>query len=207
MRQMRAADRRAVESRIVERRWRERVAAWRRSGQDERVFCRREKVGVCALRWWVKRLDAGTPGQVPSLQVTTPANKGAGTRPASNVADARGALKWERLSAEWESSGLRQTEFCRQRGLAVHTLRWWRWRLRGDEGRPRAAKAPVPVPAAPPTVPTFVPVQVVAEPLRPRCQQHATMEIVLRRRRRVRVGADFDARLLARVVRVLEAIP
>ena len=58
MRYLSAAERRAVESRIVQRRWRVRIDAWLRSDKDERVFCAREKIGVCALRWWLKRLGA-----------------------------------------------------------------------------------------------------------------------------------------------------
>lgn len=49
-----SAERRAVESRVVRQRWREIVAAWKRCDQDERKFCARQKIGVCALRWWVR---------------------------------------------------------------------------------------------------------------------------------------------------------
>lgn len=130
-------------------------------------------------------------------------------RSESRVLDSRGAQKWRELSQEWERSGLPQTEFCRQRGLAVHTLRWWRWRLRlgGARKLARRLKAAVGVPSSSSPMPSFVPVQVIAEARQPRRRELPTMDIVLRRRRRVRIDADFDARMLARVVRVLEAIP
>lgn len=120
-----------------------------------------------------------------------------------------GARKWAVISAEWERSGLRQAEFCRQRGVAVRTLRWWRWRL-GREATPCDPGAARPVTSSPPPpaiTPAFLPVQVIAEPRRRRRRPTPTIDIVLQRRRRVRVSADFDARLLARVVSVLEAIP
>jgi hypothetical protein len=55
---------------------------------------------------------------------------------------------------------------------------------------------------------SFVPVEVVLETARPPFRaRSATVDVVLRHRRRVRVGADFDAALLSRVVQLLEAIP
>lgn len=211
MERRRAADRRAMESRIVERRWRERLAAWKRSGQDERVFCEREKVGLCALRWWAKRLAGESVGDGRQADARPPVTR---AKPRSGLANPdaatdEGASKWMELSDEWERSGLMQTEFCRQRGLAVHTFRWWRWRLGRSRkaGHSLVSKATVTALAAPTATPAFLPVQVIAEPRRTRRQRLSTMDIVLRRRRRVRVTAEFDARLLARVVSVLEAIP
>lgn len=188
-----AAERRAVESRVVLRRWREIVAAWKRSGQDERVFCRRQKIGVCALRWWVQRL-AGD-----EAQVTDEARR------------ARSREQWVQLCADWERSGLRQAEFCRRRGLNLGTLRWWRSQLRTRARRDVQVLAP-PARAAPATtipVPTFVPVTVTADAVAvsPRRARGPTVDVVLRGHRRVRVGPDLDERLLARVVLVLEAIP
>ena len=188
-----ATERRAVESRVVLRRWREIVAAWKRSGQDERVFCRRQKIGVCALRWWVRRL-AGDDAQV-----------------ADGARRARSREQWVQLCADWQSSGLRQAEFCRRRGLNLGTLRWWRSQLRTHARRDVQVLAP-PARAAPATtspVPTFVPVTVTAGEVAvaPRRARGPTIDVVLRGHRRIRVGPDLDERLLARVVLVLEAIP
>lgn len=187
------AERRAVESRVVLRRWREIVAAWKRSGQDERVFCRRQKIGVCSLRWWVQRL-AGADGQV-----TDGARRG------------RSREEWVQLCADWQRSGLRQAEFCRRRGLNVGTLRWWRSQLRTHARRDVQVQAPA-ARAAPATtrpVPTFVPVIVTpgAVAVSSRQARSPTIDVVLRGHRRVRVGPDLDERLLARVILVLEAIP
>lgn len=54
----------------------------------------------------------------------------------------------------------------------------------------------------------FIPVEIVGEPTKSaRASSTSTMEIALRRHRRIRVGVNFDAHLLARLVKVLETIP
>lgn len=204
-----AADRRRVEGQIVERRWRERIDRWKRSGWDERLFCKREKVGLCALRWWAARLGGQRRGcESPCVDQKTRSGAQRGGLEKNDSAVAGAALKWAQLSAEWETSGLGQAEFCRQRGVALHSLRWWRWRLARDSVR--SAAPPMTADRVRPSraisSPTFVPVQVIDAP-RQRGSPGPPLEIVLRRSRRIRVSADFDARLLAHVVSVLEAIP
>jgi hypothetical protein len=196
------AERRAVESRVVQRRWREIVAAWSRSDRNEQKFCKRQKIGVCALWWWVRRLAGDTDGGW-SVRVT------ASRKP--RVQHGRSRAEWARLCAAWERSGLRQAEFCRQLGLNVETLRWWRSQLH----RLPTRDAPALLPAAADTLatpvapPSFVPVVVTPTqaPAPVRRARGSTIEIVLRRSRRVRVGPDLDEHLLARVVAALEAIP
>lgn len=205
-----SAERRAVESRVVRQRWREIVAAWNRSDQDERKFCARQKIGVCALRWWVRRLaDADdvehqhvTDGARPKVEQGVPR---AGRR--------RSRAEWVRLCAAWERSGLPPAEFCRELGLNVETLRWWRSQLRPRRARdaPTRLTAAVtgPLPRAASPTPTFVPVTVTpAQRTGPaRSVRGSTIDVVLRGRRRVRVGPGVDEDFLARVVTVLEAIP
>lgn len=194
MAQERGESRREIESRVVERRWQATLAKWKRSGQDERVFCRRQKLGLCSFRWWRSRLESkGTPSAAV---------------PADSTLLGTGAQKWARLIARWRESGLNQVEFCREHGLAVYTLRWWKWRLGGgvpgSRGSPSARAAPDPQTS----LPAFVPVQIVSPDEGPRVPPpRSTIDVLVRGRRRVRVGADFDARLLARLVAVLEAIP
>lgn len=196
------AERRVVESRVVRQRWRGIVAAWNRSNLNERKFCERQKIGVCALRWWVRRLaaDEHEDGSAGDAQPRMPL-----------VQRGRSRAEWARLCRAWERSGLRQADFCRQLGLNVETLRWWRSHLRRRPARDAPARRPpasetLAMPAAPPR---FVPVIVTsAQPTAPvRRARGPTIDIVLRGRRRVRVGADLDVHLLARVVVALEAIP
>ena len=201
-----SAERRAIESRVVRQRWREIVAAWRRCDQDERKFCARQKIGVCALRWWVRRLADDVERQRAAGD--------AGSKAAPGVPRAqrgRGRAEWVRLCAAWERSGLRQAEFCRQLGLNVGTLRWWRSQLRPLPARDAPSRQSATIAALVPTAasPAFVPVTVTpAERTGPaRRVRGSTIDVVLREGRRVRVGPGFDEHLLARVVAVLEAIP
>jgi hypothetical protein len=50
------------------------------------------------------------------------------------------AAYWQRLLGAWEQSGLSQAEFCRRRGLKAVNLAWWKRRLRGSAGTPRAGR-------------------------------------------------------------------
>jgi hypothetical protein len=123
----------------------------------------------------------------------------------------RSRAEWERLCGAWERSGLRQGEFCRQLGLNVETLRWWRSQLRRLPVRAAPSRLPAVAEtrATPVAPPSFVPVIVTpAQPTAPvRRTRGPTIDVLLRGRRRVRVGPDLDEHLLARVVGVLEAIP
>lgn len=49
--------------------------------------------------------------------------------------------RWTRLVSDWESTELSQPEFARERGISVHALRYWRYRLRSE------AKSPILPPA------------------------------------------------------------
>lgn len=92
----------------------------------------------------------------------------------------------------WRGSGLTLAGFARQHGLSAQRVRWWRDRLDGD-----ASFAPL-SPA------TIVPVTVVETA--PRTSSPASMmEVVLASGHIVRVGVDFDAAALEKLVRTLEA--
>jgi len=45
------------------------------------------------------------------------------------------AKYWERMLTAWESSGLTQAAFCRQRELKAVTFAWWKRQLRGPSNR------------------------------------------------------------------------
>jgi transposase-like protein len=40
--------------------------------------------------------------------------------------------RWSRLVSDWESTDLSQGEFARERGISVHTLRYWLYQLRKE---------------------------------------------------------------------------
>ncbi|MFC1806569.1 hypothetical protein ACFL09_06285 [Planctomycetota bacterium] len=114
---------------------------------------------------------------------------------------------WRTVLAEWEKSGLTQAAFCREHELSAKTFTWWkreltrrdavrasRRRLKGNSDASRSGKA------------GFLPVRVAGAGEAPR-DGHAGLEVVLVNGRRVRVGSDVDAELLAKVVTVLEGVP
>ena len=204
-----AKARREVEQRIVLRRWRERIARWRRSGKDELLFCRRERIGLCSFRWWIKELetrDASGSGVAtidPSVS-ESPLVRGTGALPTP-VAE-----RWAKRVNEWRNSGLSQVEFCRRKGLSIYSLRWWKWHL-GKAFATAWARAPADrvAPLIRAEKPKFLPVEVVPGPV-PRENppaQRASIDVFLRGKRRIRVVGEFDAQLFSRVVTALEAVP
>lgn len=100
---------------------------------------------------------------------------------------------WRQLLARWRRSGLSVRDFCVQAGCSEPSFYSWRREL---QRRERTTQ-----PASP--QPTFVPVQVVAEPPRP----SAALEVVLPGGSVLRLPADCDAVWLGQLLRHLERPP
>jgi hypothetical protein len=90
----------------------------------------------------------------------------------------------------WRSSGLPLATFARQHGLGPTRIRWWRTRL-GEQ-----ASFSLSAPSA------VVPVTIVGTSAQ--SAELSRMEIVLASGHVVRIGPDFDADALLKLVRVLE---
>ncbi len=111
--------------------------------------------------------------------------------------------KWRRLVGEWRESGLTQEAFCRERGVAVASFRWWKWKLGlpgrpAAEGRARRERLERPLPA-------FVPVRIVEPAARPAgAPGRGHFELELPGGWVLRVPADFEAESLARLLAVIE---
>jgi transposase-like protein len=116
--------------------------------------------------------------------------------------------RWSRLVSDWESTDLSQGEFARERGISVHSLRYWLYQLR------REAKASVPsqsgvekssAQSIPKNDLRLLPVRAVASAPKAR-QQVASrefLELVLPSGRCVRFQAGTDLRYLRALVAVL----
>jgi hypothetical protein len=111
---------------------------------------------------------------------------------------------WRDLIEQWEASGATQEAFCEARGVAVASLRWWKWRLgvegAGEARRPQGRLSqPGPV-----SGPAFVPVRIVerGEPCGASSPGGA-FELSLPGGVRLRVPGDFEAESLARLLVVL----
>lgn len=97
----------------------------------------------------------------------------------------------EQLVAEFESSGLNRSEFCRERGVGLSTLA--RYRRRRDRQAPAGSN-------------TLLAVEVSGRATGPAAATCSALAVVLRGGRRVEVGRGFDAGTLAQLVHVLEGV-
>ena len=97
----------------------------------------------------------------------------------------------EQLVAEFESSGLSQIEFCRERRLALSTL--GRYRSRQQRQASAGSNA-------------LLAVEVCGRATAPIAATGSALAVVLRSGRRIEVGRGFDAGALEQLVRVLEGV-
>jgi hypothetical protein len=110
---------------------------------------------------------------------------------ACEVRRRRSRQEVEQLVAEFESSGLNRSEFCRERGLALSTLARYR---RGQVQQTSTGSN------------TLLAVEVSGQAPGPVAATCRALAVVLRGGRRVEVGRGFDARTLEQLVHVLEGI-
>jgi hypothetical protein len=97
----------------------------------------------------------------------------------------------EQLVAEFESSGLNRSEFCRERGLALSTLA--RHRGRREEQAPAGSN-------------TLLSVEVLGRATGPVASAAGALTVGLCGGRRVEVGRGFDGGTLEQLVHVLEGL-
>src|ERR1035437_9490485 len=101
----------------------------------------------------------------------------------------RNRAEVEQLVAEYETSGMSRSEFCRERGLALSTL--GRYRRRRDRGESACANP-------------LLAVELSGRPQVSVATAGSALAVVLRGGRRIEVGHGFDAGALEQLVRVLE---
>jgi hypothetical protein len=101
----------------------------------------------------------------------------------------------QRLVAEFVSSGIRRSEFCRSRGLSFGTLdrhlKKRRWR-----GKRRSVSS----------AGQLVPVELAARKSPTQHESSCGLVVVLSGGRRIEVHPDFDTNTLARLVSALERV-
>ena len=101
-------------------------------------------------------------------------------------------LRWNALLNDFRRSGLTQAEFCKRRGISIHSFRKRLYRV----------PTPKPTPANPlsadGTAPHFLPVTSASrEPL----------ELLLNNGRRIAVAPGFDPQTLRQLITVVEERP
>ena len=105
----------------------------------------------------------------------------------------RSAAEIRQLVEEFVQSGLRQSEFCRRRGVVLNTLKRY---LKQDRQAHRAAA----------NCGALVAVEVAAAGPAQVREPDSSLAVVLDSGRRIEVGEHFDAATLSRLVTVLERL-
>ena len=122
-------------------------------------------------------------------------------------------LRWSVTFTDFRGSGLTQVQFCKLRGISLHSFRYWLYRLRPGlpAPRPRSTRRHQPPTHLPPRIetPAFLPVHVRPRPLVSAVDHHVIqpptpLELVLSDRAHLRVHAGFDPATLHQVLDVLE---
>jgi hypothetical protein len=103
------------------------------------------------------------------------------------------ATRWRAVIDDFHQAGLKQTEFCRRRGLSLHTFRKY---LYGSQ--PATAVTPHA---------KFLPLATLAETSEPERSDPDPIVLILPRGRRVAVAPGFDADTLGRLLDVLRDGP
>ena len=105
----------------------------------------------------------------------------------------RSSAEIRQLVEEFVQSGLRQSEFCRRRGVVLNTLKRY---LKQDRQAHRAAA----------NCGALVAVEVAAAGPAQVREPDSSLAVVLDSGRRIEVGEHFDAATLSRLVTVLERL-
>jgi len=124
-----------------------------------------------------------------------------------NQRDLQKEALWRKRLADQAGSGLSIAAWCRRNAVAGSLFHFWKRTIARRGGGNSEAKTRSPVPTKDEAV--FAPVVFAPPPpvAGERLPVQNVVEIVLAGSRVVRVGADFDAATLARVLAVLEGRP
>src|SRR3954470_12823960 len=109
-------------------------------------------------------------------------------------------LRWNALLNDFRRSGLTHAEFCRQRGLSIHTFRKHLYQT----------ATPTPNPAKPHAngaADHFLPVTILPDPSPANPDFRQPLEILLHNGRRIAVAPGFDPHTLRQLLAVVEERP
>jgi hypothetical protein len=92
---------------------------------------------------------------------------------------------WRQHWEDWKESGLSQAEYGRRHGLEIHTFRYWVTKYNQPETLPATTA-------------------LVKLPLQAQTMRDASLELVVDKKYRLIIRADFDSALLQAVLSSLE---
>ena len=114
------------------------------------------------------------------------------------------ARMWSTRVAAFEASGQRRRAWCAAQGVNIHTLDYWRLKLRRRGSSPRKAARPEKQPHQPSaTAIALVPVEVRSGSTPTPCASSTAVELELPNGLRVRTALSADAGALTALVRAL----
>ena len=114
-------------------------------------------------------------------------------REGVSIGKRRSRREINQLVVEFESSGLRPSEFCHKHGLALSSLQRGLKRRRREVGGPSEGNP-------------LVEIKVAGTKGEGRGPETCALEVVLAEGRRIEVRRNFDAETLARLIRIIEEI-
>jgi hypothetical protein len=110
-------------------------------------------------------------------------------------------LRWNALLSDFRRSGLTHAEFCRRRGISIHSF------------RKHLYQTPAPKPtlpdltAAASVAPRFVPVTILPDPAPAASRSRQPLELILPDGRTIAVAPGFDPATLRQLIDTLEGRP
>jgi len=115
--------------------------------------------------------------------------------PRGHILDTR----WNALLNDFRKSGLTHAEFCRRRGISIHSFR----------KRLYQAPTPKPIPANRPSdaAAHFLPVTIAPDPIPATVDPRQPLELLLGNGRRIAVAPGFDPQTLRRLIATVEERP
>jgi hypothetical protein len=108
-------------------------------------------------------------------------------------------LRWSAILGEFRRSGLTHAEFCRRRGLSIHSFRKHLY----AHSAPKAESATTHLPADS-VVSPFLPVVITPEPTPDSTPAPQLLELILSRRHRIAVAPGFDPHTLRQLIDIVE---
>ena len=108
-------------------------------------------------------------------------------------------LRWSAILGDFRRSGLTHAEFCRRRGISIHSFRKHLY----ANSAPRSVPAPTQVPADRVVAP-FLPVTITPEPSPDTTHSPQHLELILSPRHRIAVVPGFDPRTLRQLIDIVE---
>jgi transposase len=108
-------------------------------------------------------------------------------------------LSWNALLNDFRRSGLTQVEFCKRRGISIHSFR--------NRLYQRPTPKPTPANSHSAAAPHFLPVTILPDPTLVSAATSHALELVCSNGRRIAVAPGFDPHTLRRLLAVVEDRP